>query len=493
MKKLTTSHKSFSLLLGLSLLTAVPSWSQDAKLEIEQRPLAELPNSISVGETVQSRMEKFILEQGLQDVKNNQKDETGRIVLIEFATASISAYPSDPNFVSSRINAFAKALERAKIQCAEFQKNIVSTEAVLDTGLPSSARATADAEQLKREGMTQEGATKVAQALNADLKGRANMPQAIQTAALYGEKILGNKMSEEIRKKGLDPSKPVDEQVAKTIAESESFKNAVSTVASARCTGIKIIASFEQNPSSGQGSIGIVTVWTEKLHAIADAIVTNHWELIQRGEPGKTIAEHVPNDVRTLLTTYGAQLVRDEKGDYVVMAYAQAQPRTKNQQSINSAYEVAKTRGIGLIRSFMGEALETNRELLDAEVSTVFTDSSTRYQEDSSFAQKSKSIGMALPISGISVAHQWETRHPANDGPVVGMVVKWKVDSAKIAAMLLGLNQASGAKAAEVSRGLNGGNSSGGASASQGGGSVPASKPNKSEAYQGQGKASRDF
>jgi hypothetical protein len=131
--------------------------------------------------------------------------------------------------------------------------------------------------------------------------------------------------------------------------------------------------------------------------------------------------------------------------------------------------------------------------LLDAEVSTLFTDSSTRYQEDSSFAQKSKSIGLALPISGISVAHQWETRHPANDGPVVGMVVKWKVDSAKIAAMLLGLNQASGAKAAEVSRGLNGGNSSGGASASQGGGSVPASKPNKSEAYQGQGKASRDF
>jgi len=489
MKKLTSSPKSFSLLLGLSLLTAVPSWSQDAKLEIEQKPLAELPNSISGGETVRSRMDKFIREQGLREVKDNKKDEAGRMVLIDFATGTIAASPSDPNFVNARIAAFNKALLNAKSQCTEFQKTVVSTEAVMDTGLPAAERAKADAEQLKREGMTQEGATKVAQALNADFKGRANIPQAIQTAALYGEKILGNKMSEEIRKKGLDPSKPVDQQVAKTIAESQSFKNAVSTVAAARCTGIKVMASFEQNPSSGQGQIGIVTVWSEKLHAIADAIVTNHWELIQRGEPGKTIAEHVPNDVRTLLTTYGAQLVRDEKGDYVVLAYAQAQPRTKNQQSIDTAYEVAKTRGYGLIRSFMGEAVETNRELLDAEVSTVFTDESTRYQEESSFSRSIKAVGEKLPISGMTVAHEWETLHPSNNGPVVGMVIQWKVDSAKIAAVLSGMNQASGVKAAEASRGA----SSGSGSASQGGGSVPASKPSKADAYQGQGKASRDF
>ena len=91
----------------------------------------------------------------------------------------------------------------------------------------------------------------------------------------------------------------------------------------------------------------------------------------------------------------------------------------------------------------------------------------------------------------MTVAHEWETLHPSNNGPVVGMVVQWKVDSAKIAAVLSGMNQASGAKASEVSRGVS--NSSGGGSAAQGGGSVPASKPSKADAYQGQGKASRDF
>jgi hypothetical protein len=456
-------------------------------LELEQKPIPELPNSISGTETVRSRMDKFIREQGLREVKDTKKDEQGRTVLIDFATATISAPPSDPNFVNARVNAFNKALLTAKGQCVETQKLIVATEAIMDTGLPPAERAKADAEQLRREGMAQEGAVKVAQALNSDIKSRANVPKTIQTAALYGEKLLGDKMSEELRKKGLDPSKPVDQQAAKAIAETTSFKNAISTVAAGRCTGMKVMASFEQNPSSGQGQVGIVTVWTEKLHAVADAIVTNQWDLIPKGEPGKKIDQHIPDDKRTLLSMYGAQLVRDEKGDYVLLAYAQAQPRTKNQQSIDSAYEVAKTRGYGLIRSFMGEAVESNRQMLDAEVSTVFTDESTRYQDDSAFNKSVKAIGDALPISGLTVASEWETLHPSNNGPVVGVVVQWKVASAQIAAFLAKLNRSSGAKAAAVSSGAaTGGNA----------GSAPAAKnaePRKSEAYSGQGRAARDF
>jgi hypothetical protein len=461
--------------------------AQEAKLELEQKPIPELPNSISGTETVRSRMDKFIREQGLREVKDTKKDEQGRTVLIDFATATISAPPSDPNFVNARVNAFNKALLTAKGQCVETQKLIVATEAIMDTGLPPAERAKADAEQLRREGMAQEGAVKVAQALNSDIKSRANVPKTIQTAALYGEKLLGDKMSEELRKKGLDPSKPVDQQAAKAIAETTSFKNAVSTVAAGRCTGMKVMASFEQNPSSGQGQVGIVTVWTEKLHAVADAIVTNQWDLIPKGEPGKKIDQHIPDDKRTLLSMYGAQLVRDEKGDYVLLAYAQAQPRTKNQQSIDSAYEVAKTRGYGLIRSFMGEAVESNRQMLDAEVSTVFTDESTRYQDDSAFNKSVKAIGDALPISGLTVASEWETLHPSNNGPVVGVVVQWKVASAQIAAFLAKLNRSSGAKAAAVSSG---------AAAGGNAGSAPAAKnaePRKSEAYSGQGRAARDF
>ena len=232
---------------------------------------------------------------------------------------------------------------------------------------------------------------------------------------------------------------------------------------------------------------------TSKLWAlppIADAIETNQWDLIRKGEPGKTIAEHIPDDLRTLLTTFGAQLVRDEKGEYVVLAYAQAQPRTKNQQSVDSAYEVAKIRAISLIRSFMGEAVETNRQLLDAEVSTVFTDESTRYQDESSFSKSVKAVGEALPISGMTVAHEWETLHPANNGPVVGVVMQWKVASAQIAEQLAKLNRASANKDAVASATARSSVAGGAAVASPGARGVD---PRKSDSYTGQGRASRDF
>jgi len=80
-----------SLALLASLLS--PVMAQTGKVETEQQPLPELPNSISGTETVRARMDRFVREQNLREVKDNKKDETGRVVLIDFATATIAAPP----------------------------------------------------------------------------------------------------------------------------------------------------------------------------------------------------------------------------------------------------------------------------------------------------------------------------------------------------------------------------------------------------------------
>ena len=123
-----------------------------------------------------------------------------------------------------------------------------------------------------------------------------------------------------------------------------------------------------------------------------------------------------------------------------------------------------------------------------SEVSTNHTDQSARYENKNSFIEKVEAVGEALPISGVTFPHDWETLHPASNAPVVGVVAAWKVDSARMAAVLSAMNKASGAKAAQASSGVKNGTGS----ASQGG-SGPASKPSKADAYQGQGNAARDF
>ena len=479
-----------SLTTGALALFANIALSQTMIVEVEQKPPVALPNSISGGESVKSRMDKFIRDQGLRDVKDEKRDENGRTVLIDFATATIAAKPSDPSFVSARIFAFEKALLTAKGQCAEFQKTMINTEAMADMSQAPAARIQADAAQLKRQGLVAEAALKVAQALNTDFS-KKDMPEALKTAGIYGEKLINMKVSEELKKKGFDPSKPVEAQQSKAIVESATFQSAVSTVAAARCTGLKVLAAFEQNPTDKQGSVGIITVWTEKLHAMADAVVTNNWALIPQGEPGGLkIRDQIPTDLATLLTTYGTMMVRNEKGEYVLLAYAQASPRTESQQSIDVAYEVAKTRAMGLIRSFMGESVEVNRNLLGAEKSDVLEDGSTMYQENSNFQKSLKAVGEKLPISGLTEAYSWETRHPANNGPVVGVVMQWRVASAQIAGALAAMNQSSGGKAAAASGSGNAG------AASSGAGSNSAAQPDakkKSDAYQGAGAVSKDF
>ncbi|WP_291929572.1 DUF6844 domain-containing protein [Limnohabitans sp.] len=490
--KTQISPRTVRWLMGSTLAAAVMTsgLAQEAKVEMEQRPLPELPKSISGTETVDQRMQAFLKTQQLRQGEN---EEGGRSILVWLGKGTISVPPSDKNFVLARNIAFQKAMLDVKQKCAEFMETRVSSEMMQDMSSPGAERAAADAMRLQREGLAQEGAVQVAKALNSDVKVR-NAPATLQTAGLYGEKILENKMKEELAKKGIDPNKPVDQQQVKAILNTSSFKNKTRATARARCTGIKVMASFEQNPASGQGQIGVVTVWTRKLHEIADAVITGNYTLIPRGEPGIAITQHIPQDERTLVSTYGTQMVRNEKGEYVLLAFAQAQPQSKSQQSKDLAYKMARLQAQGMIRSFLGEAISSTNDMLQREESTEFEDESNEVKIDSANSNKVQAIAEKLPIKGMQEAHQWETLHPANNGPVVGVVMEWKAASAQLAGMLRGLNQASGAKTAEAVNRMNaGGGSVGGATPAGGGSGAAQSAPRTSNANSGQGVKSRDF
>ena len=473
--------------LVTSMITT--SLAQDAKVEMEQKPLPDLPKSISGTETVYQRMQDFLRTQQLRQGEN---EDAGRSVLVWLGRGAISVPPSDKNFVLARNIAFQKAMLDVKQKCAEFMETRVSSEMVQDMSSPGAERAAADAKRLQREGLAQEGAIQVAKALNSDVKAR-NAPAILQTAGLYGEKILENKMKEELVKKGIDPDKPVDQQQVKAVLNTSSFKNKTRATARARCTGIKVMASFEQNPENGQGQIGVVAVWTRKLHEIADAVITGNYTLIPRGEPGVAITKHIPQNERTLVSTYGTQMVRNEKGDYVLLAFAQAQPQSKSQQSKDLAYKMARLQAQGMIRSFLGEAISSTNDMMQREESTEFEDESNEVKFESANSNKVQAVAEKLPIKGMQEAHQWETLHPANNGPVVGVVMEWKASSAQLAGLLTGFNQASGAKTAEAVNRMNTGGSTSSGAVGGGPGAAAPSAPSTSKSYSGQGVKSRDF
>ena len=63
-----------------------------------------------------------------------------------------------------------------------------------------------------------------------------------------------------------------------------------------------------------------------------------------------------------------------------------------------------------------------------------------------------KVVADALPIRGLQEVESWETLHPANNGPVVGVVMMWKASSAELAGAVRKFNATSGGIAAQTQR-----------------------------------------
>ena len=492
MKAKAATFKRVILASVISLVIGNAS-AQTEKLEMEQKPLPPLPSSISGRDSIDTVMQNFLKAQKDPELDRGDQEIDGRTVLVMLGKGVINFAPTDKNFVAGRVVGFQRAMLDVKEQCAKLQETRISSEMLQDFKSPGEQRAMADAQRLQREGLAQEGAIQVAKAMNSDIKAK-NLPSSLQTAGLYGEKILENKMKEELKKKGLDPNKSVSDQEVKSILSTSTFKAHLRATARARCTGIKVLASFESNPASGKGQLGVIGIWSRQLHEVADAVVTGDYSRIPKGAPGLPIKKHIPEDLRTLLSTFGTQLLRDESGGWNILAFGQAQPLSTDQQNIDIAYKIARLQAEGMLRSFLGESITSTNDLRETEEATTYEGQPSEQQMELAFNLRVQAIAPKLPVSGIVQVHEWETLHPSYNRPVVGVVLRWRVESSKFAGLLKTVNQESATKANEATARMNSGSASASASKQSGGPSSQSiTTPKSNNPNSGGGVRSRDF
>lgn len=443
----TTRSAALGLALAASLAPLghaqeAQGQAQGQAVEPEFKPPV-VANTISGTESMQSRISAWLRNHpdGLALGQGTLKD--GRSYYLVSGVAAIPVPPTDPRWIAARNNAFTKAMMQAKGECARYQAAQVSSEITSEYSAPSSERTRQDAERLRRQGLAAEGALRMAQALN--IKAKASDSQFLKTAALYAEKITTNKFSDELTKRGLDPNKPVDQQNIKAVLSTQSMQQTIRVTARARCTGLQSLMAFEQTKGNERGEVGVVAISTELTHQIADAIASNDFSLIPKGGPGVPIARQVELPPATLLTTVGSKLTRDQNGQYVLLAFAQAAPRSANPQDVQGAYRTARTLADGLIRQYVGESVALAEDVKQVDESKSFGDLDGAYTNDDSAFQRISAVGPKLAIAGIQEAYSWEARHPANNGPVVGVVVQWKPSAAQGAAQMRARNETSAA------------------------------------------------
>lgn len=358
-----------------------------------------------------SMMSDFLNSRGWNEGENKKGNKT---FYISLGVGAISADRKHDRYIVSRQNAFDKAMLNAKQNIVEFMTVEITNRMVNEYKEPSQERESARIQRLKDEGFALETVREI-----------VNEEGGKDLASEQAVKILHREIDKELRIRGFDPSTPIAEQELQRIVAEENFKRNIQAAAVSRIAGVQAFKVFESLPPGNQGEIGVVLLQSDRLHAIANAIVAGDVSLVPSEEsPGKTLLSYIP-DMQQLITTFGAQVRRDENGQFAILAFAQESPISPTTSSKNAAYDKAKLQAYSNIRSFVGETVKTMSAMEKAELSQSFEDKTVETQIDESYMQSVASVAERLEITGMQVIKRWSAQHPLTGHDIAGVVVAW--------------------------------------------------------------------
>jgi hypothetical protein len=250
------------------------------------------------------------------------------------------------------------------------------------------------------------------------------------------EALINAKLDQLLEEEGVDLTQPVPEETVQKVLTSEQFEKTVKSVAKARIVGLQAWKIFEESPDGAKGQIGVVAVYSDKLHRMADALFSGDFSNLPKGAPKKPVVKQVPKDVNVLLSTFGVQQKRDENGHLVLVAFGQGVPKTKSPRSIDAAYAKANLSAMGNLRSFAGEIVLVEGEVSAYESIQELEAGMEQYENEEFFRDRIETKAKSLKISGIQKIHRWQSVHPLTNKPVVGVVIAWSPKSASHAGKL---------------------------------------------------------
>ena len=406
------------IIIAALFLLGSPAQSESMGLMNElQQEAAELntpPETKSVQvETLENGCgpcQDWIAEKGWLEGKNKKKN--GGYFFVQSDTAPIVAAPGQSNYINSRQNAYAKAFLSAKGKIIAFLESEISKEVTFDQKEGEFSWEKQEAEEAarpKEESALQEIKRKTLSLINATL-------------------------DEKLEEKGVDPDagKQADqelvEEVIQEVKNSSRFKEIISSSSHQQLKGVRRVFVQESVKEGQQGELCVVALYSPKTMALADAIFSDP-SLAPTGTPNKPIKEQLPNwrtpeGVSELLSTFGTEMLRDENGEFHLVAFAQSSLESKSKTSQNIALKKARKRAEGELASFakeyavLSEALENQESASELANAMQSSEGSDAYQEKLSTVSK-------VTINGITQLGSWGAKHPLTGQWIMGSIVKW--------------------------------------------------------------------
>jgi hypothetical protein len=346
----------------------------------------------------------------------------GKQILVVEGTSAIGKKASENGFQLSRTIAYEKAFLEAKKQCVKAQSERIESDLELKLSKPEQGRIDEEIDRLVKDGIEKSDATKVAQAMNSD-NPASKEADTLNTPSTKSEKIVSNQLDQAIRAGGGDPNQAQPKEKIAQILTSSSFKSNIKSMAAAKCVGMQVIASFEAIPSPDvQGRVGVIAVQSDLMKSVSEAFVTGNWKYVPKGEPGKAVGEYIPkSDQALLLRTLGTRIVRDQDGDYHILAYGQATPASKGGTAEDIAWKEADLKSRNQISSFLGEQVTNNQRYSSSEEIRGLPNGDEIVANGDSSDESIRAVGNNL-MRGVTIRYKTKIIHPVTGLPVMLVV-----------------------------------------------------------------------
>ena len=355
----------------------------------------------------------YLDSKGYEEGGNERK---GKTFFIAVGIDSSGANMSQLAYIDSIQNAFIRAQMNAKTALAESLEKKITSEI-------QNEFKQAFKEGKKPAVIIQEQDTEAAtyEELSAYQKMKLLMQQRL-------DEVISQENKDQV---GQD-ERALEEQM-EGILNQNIFRDAIEATAKSNIRGMKTLYShLSAKPASNRTSVCNVAVWSEKLVKYADAMSTGNFSKLRNLKKGKPLKEYVPTNQETLGVTFGAFMVKNEKGEMSVISFSQAGLKTSSSLSEKAAFTAAKTKAERAIMQLRNENVEVAEKIDTFEITTERTNGLTDFylEENIERRQIAKTQGS---LQGTRVLKRWKQKHPVTGRLIAGMVVGWSPSSADFA------------------------------------------------------------
>ena len=363
-------------------------------------PLAEQLSSNSLYE----KRQKYLNDRGMI-LGDNEKDN-GDLYYIGWGEASVKERPSSISYIDSKVVAFESALLAAKGEFASRKNSQVRSETV---------------QKFFNDELNKP----------VNLQPSSSLKQLSQKIMALGNASLDKALSE------LDVDARQFTLKQKQVAALDSLQKTIAIKTFSEVAGVRTLATFEDNES-----VGVLIVYSEKLRQQASDIAQG--KLIEKT---KIIANHpsiqsqiqkmFPDD-HGFVFQHGVRVLQDERGNPVLVSFAQSgarvsknSSRTEIQMAVKAARSAAKSLSSSHIAEFVNATvnLEDKTSLMESDTKEWVTEAENITKESS--LRTGKIIdnfirqGASVKLSGITTLKVWMQNHPDTGHLIVGEVKAW--------------------------------------------------------------------